>query len=79
MAVQNIFILRSKCLSVDARTVVIIRYMIATVSQISRAWKLLAMISCPYRVNSPTPITINRDVSFRLMINWLPIIVVNCC
>ncbi len=44
----------------------------ATADQISTARKLLAMISWPWRVSSATPITMNRDESFRLMMHWLP-------
>lgn len=44
----------------------------ATADQISTARKLLAMISCPWRVSSATPITMKSDESFRLMMHWLP-------
>ena len=43
----------------------------ATVSHTSKARKLMAMISWPWRVSSATPMTTSREVSFREMMNWL--------
>src|SRR5690606_26810555 len=48
------------------------RKRIATADQISTARKLAAMISWPWRVSAPTPMTMNSEVSFRLTMHWLP-------
>ena len=51
---------------------VMIRYIIATLSQISIEPYVRAMISCPLRVSSSNPITETSDESFNKAINSLP-------